>query len=263
MSLESSLLESERLRQRCVEGELSPEELSSYLRTVDGEADWRDLALAFAEQQLIQQSILQIDQEPRPALDASAQQQSEPVVTDPVVTAASEQVEPQQQSSLRRTRVYDIILSVACVAVAATLGWQLGTRSTDRSQPDQQITSGTGQIPGSDKRGVSQTPDRVPDRVDELNAQPVTASNAVPVMDVVMSGPHDDRQIQIPVYEPPADVGRSVWSDNDPMSVSLESELADSGYEWNRKRAYVTFPLDDGRQIAVPIETIQVKNNGL
>ena len=254
MSPEDSLLESERLRQRCVEGELSPEELSSYLRTVDGECDWRDLALAFAEQQLIQQSVRQIARSPCDAPEDSTVQTSEVVFT-----AASEQSKPLQQSTRKRVRSYEIVLSVACIAVAATFGWRLGTRSVEAPRSDQEIISESGGPPNLGESEALATPDKIED----LTPQPVTASNAVPVMDVVMSGPRDDRQIQIPVYEPSADGGRSLWNDNDPMSVSLESELADSGYEWNRKRAYVTFPLDDGRQIAVPIETIQVKNNGL
>ena len=84
-----------------------------------------------------------------------------------------------------------------------------------------------------------------------------------PVMNVEFADASGDASNWLlPVYAA-GDLGPDYWQARDVLPADIERELARWGYRLDHEREFYSIPLDDGREIAVPVDTYQVRYTGL
>ena len=155
----------ERLLQRCVDGEMSETEQQEFLRSLDRTpSGWRDLALAYVEQQLWSQAGRAWIDEPEP------------------VAAFDSVTPPSRAASWLRSTVL-----VASSLLAVGLGYLGGTywRPGSVSSPDMAVTT----LPESGLLAVGPT----------AQISPVSPSGT-PVVQVAVPG-QSGKAVALPVYD--------------------------------------------------------------
>lgn len=221
--------------QRCVDGELSESEHHEFLVTVEKTGSWRELALAFTEEQIWGLSV---------ASNTGEILADAPTVVQP-------QAATTQKSPLR--------ISVATLAlgllVALTSGLLVGDiwresqtptvvdnrpakPPTQDLAPRQALPSNTGtvqqqQIPGP------------------LNSAPPSSQYVVDLM----GSDGKMHQVKYPVYDSPDMVKQY----RPQLPVSAEAELLRSGYQLRRRQQMRMVPQDNGGQILFSIELLRAE----
>jgi hypothetical protein len=66
----------------------------------------------------------------------------------------------------------------------------------------------------------------------------------------------------LPVYDAD-EVGEDYWLGHDVLPEEVRQDLSRRGYRLDHDREFYTIPLDDGREVAVPVDTVQVRYTGL
>lgn len=203
----------ERLLQRCVDGEMSETEQQEFLRSLDRTpSGWRELALAYVEQQLWSQAGRAWIDEPEPA-------------------AALDSVTPPGRAAswLRST------VLVASSLLAVGLGYLGGTywRPGSASSPD---------LAGSTSRESGQLA-----AAPSVQISPASPSGT-PVVQVAIPG-QSGQAVALPVY----DVEDLVPAWSDPAFTSDQQNLRDRGIRLDGRPKYVTVPVDDRRQLVLPV----------
>jgi hypothetical protein len=92
---------------------------------------------------------------------------------------------------------------------------------------------------------------------------PVHRSQPVPVMNVNLTGMghRSNEPLTVPVYSP--EQWGSLPEARMPVNIPEEvrRQLREQGYELDHERQWFRAPLDDGREILVPTETVRVRSN--
>lgn len=219
--------------QRCVDGELSDEDRSQLLsRMEENESGWRDLALAFVETQVIAHACRDVS---RPA------QLQKP--------AAAPQAARQTTAKPQRFAPATWSVTVAAAVIGVALGLLAGNRPTGDSTP-------AGDLPEvADTQGNADQQDSLDQGLDEVVPQPVMNMEFADA-----SG--DASHWTLPVYDAD-EVGEDYWLVHDVLPEEVRQDLARRGYRLDHDREFYTIPLDDGREVAVPVDTVQVRYTGL
>lgn len=210
----------ERLLQRCVDGEMSETEQQEFLRSLEqSPTGWRDLALAYVEQQLWSQAGRAWIDEPEPAV------------------APDSMPLPNRAASWLRSTVL-----VASSLLAVGLGYLGGTYW----RPD---SVGSLNLAGAARPDSSELAVNIPEQV-QHPAGKIGSS----VVQVEMPGPAGEA-VTLPVY----DVEDLVPNWSDPEVRNDQQNLRDQGFRFNSRPKYYTVPVDDRRKLVLPVhETIQL-----
>ena len=85
----------------------------------------------------------------------------------------------------------------------------------------------------------------------------------VPVMSLEFANAgREDDAWSIPVYDP-KDVNDDYWNVENIVPPEVRSAFSKEGYRVDHHREFYSIPLDDGRRVAVPVDTVQVRYAGL
>ena len=85
----------------------------------------------------------------------------------------------------------------------------------------------------------------------------------VPVMSLEFANAgREDDAWSIPVYDP-GDVNDDYWNVENIVPPEVRSAFSKEGYRVDHHREFYSIPLDDGRRVAVPVDTVQVRYAGL
>lgn len=210
----------ERLLQRCVDGEMNETEQQEFLRSLEHfPTGWRDLALAYVEQQLWSQAGRAWVDEPEPL----AAPDSMPV--------------PSRGASWLRSTVL-----VASSLLAVGLGYLGGTywRSDSVGSPN---------LAGTSRANSSELAVSIPGQTQHSPGK-IGSS----VVQVEMPGPAGEA-VTLPVY----DVEDLVPNWSDPEVRNYQQNLRDQGIRVNARPKFYTVPVDDRRKLVVPVhETSQL-----
>lgn len=69
-------------------------------------------------------------------------------------------------------------------------------------------------------------------------------------------------EMTIPVFDR-QDLGASYWEETEILPSDVRQALSQRGYDVQQQREFVSIPLEDGRQIAVPVDTVLMSYRGL
>jgi hypothetical protein len=84
-----------------------------------------------------------------------------------------------------------------------------------------------------------------------------------PVMNLEFVGNSEaSPQMTIPVFDR-QDLGPEYWDEPEIVSADVRQALFRRGYDVRQQREFVSIPLSDGRQIAVPVDTVLMSYRGL
>lgn len=84
-----------------------------------------------------------------------------------------------------------------------------------------------------------------------------------PVMNLeFVSDSESDPDMTIPVYDR-HDLGPEYWDEPEIVPADVRQALFRRGYDVSQQREFVSIPLSDGRQIAVPVDTVLMSYRGL
>lgn len=205
----------ERLLQRCVDGEMSETEQQEFLRSLEhSPTGWRDLALAYVEQQLWSQAGRAWVDEPEP-------------------TAAPDSVPlPNRAASWLRSTVL-----VASSLLAVGLGYLGGTYW----RPD---SVGSPNLAGTSRANSSELAVSIPERT-----QHSLGKIGSSVVQVEMPGPAGEA-VTLPVY----DVEDLVPNWSDPEVRNYQQNLRDQGMRFDSRPNFYTVPVDDRHQLVFPFQ---------
>lgn len=217
---------------RLVDGELSPDEYRQLLTSLDDEpGGWRRCALAFLEAQAL-----------RSAMGSILVQSERDGMTQQSVEPQTLQSKVHPQSSW---------LSLALmVLVAFGLGGMVSLsmlRLQNQGGTETQIAVPHGS--NGNVAGESLVETKAPSKM------PRDPRNMTLVVDVPSIG---QRQVEIPVYDPRQTSPDEVWQQNPLFSEDLVRALRSRGHDVMRSRSLLPVPLDDGRNVVVPMEEIQI-----
>lgn len=226
--------------QRCVDGELSLAAQQHLLaRLEESEDGWRDLALAYVENQVVGGGCGLLLQELRG--DEIASNQALPR------SALSAPAAPSRRRSWLKTGGGLLASAAVGVMVGAALRGE-----HPRSE-----------IPIADARPVT-APDASNESIDPPAGDVVPeASDPQPVLNVEFADASGDASNWLlPVYAA-EDLGIDYWQVQDVLPAEVQQALARRGYRLDHQRQFYSIPLDDGREIAVPVDTLEVRYSGL
>jgi hypothetical protein len=235
--------------QRLVDGALNEYERQEFLVGLEGQPElWREVALAFVEEQIWQREIAGLqhgDEQRRPAeenIPAGGRRVS------PGLPAASR----RDAAAGRRSWVTVLALSVSLFAMLAA-GFQLGgwrSRSQNVAAPVVE------QLGGDDSRTGTRSVDS-PDS-ETPGSSWRGADNLASDYRIVW--PHEEGQVvEMPLIEE-SQFDTNSWEHGDPMIVEeLNKRLRRRGYRADWQTEYLTGRLDDGRQLVVPYRTVSLR----
>lgn len=84
-----------------------------------------------------------------------------------------------------------------------------------------------------------------------------------PVMNLEFVGNSESSpQMTIPVFDR-QDLGPDYWEEQELLPSDVRQALSQRGYDVRQQREFVSIPLDDGRQVAVPVDTVLMTYRGL
>lgn len=221
--------------QRCIDGELSDEERSQLLlRLENSDRGWRDLAIAFVENQVVSQAC---------GLAVQPTQVRKTVSSVAVLAAPS----PKR----RRFAPPAWSVTVAAGVVGVGLGLLAGMRSA------------------SEATFVAASPDFAEARSEDEGGRRDNLEHGLdgavpqPVMNMEFADASGDAtHWTLPVYDV-QEVGQDYWQAGDVLPEEIRRDLSRLGYRLDQERQFYSIPLDDGREIAVPVDTVQVRYTGL
>ncbi len=215
--------------QRLVDGELDQSQRCKFLAEIDASPDmWRDVALAFVEQQIWQQEIGALG-----AVEATFEPRRQNV---PAPLSAS-----KVHSNVRLSRIVRIAVSVLIIL---GVGYGLGRLSGVEQSPPEQI--------------VQQKPPATPE-IAPVIAEPQPAFH----IRLVSEGGNSDRVVEIPVYES-EQIGQLSPAEPDTKAITeFNRKYGSQGYQASWHTEYLTADLDDDRQVIVPIRSLQAHYSGL
>jgi hypothetical protein len=133
------------------------------------------------------------------------------------------------------------LAAAAAVVIAVGVGFTAGQRWG--SGPMGPLVAGAGAATGDSARAERPAPEPV------MNLEFVRDGDSTPEMTI----PVFDRQ----------DLGAEYWDEPDIVPADVRQALFRRGYDVRQQREFVSIPLSDGRQIAVPVDTVLMSYRGL
>jgi hypothetical protein len=216
--------------ERLVDGELSPEEYRSLLASLEEEPGlWRQCALAFLEAQALRHELGDV----RRHLDA---RENRPVTGDAVP---------------RTSTAWDKVQILLAVAASFLVAFTLGL-AVPKIYPLLQEGAGGGNMNG-------QSPVVLTDGRDSEEA-PHEAVRYVGDVRLLVNGSADGSEEagRVPVYEVGRDVAQFLTGEASALGPEMLELLRQNGFEVRHDQQYFPAPLEDGRQIIVPVEGFQI-----
>ena len=224
--------------QRCIDGELCEAEQQALLRQLDRTPSaWREVALGFLEHQIWSKTGHDWIHEPVP-----------PQVAPPVPESRPRRV----QGALLRNMAL-----VASTLMAIGLGYVGGSRSY-WSRPSGSPSSGTEIALDSSilnrSNGVAAIQGAVP--VSHSDGQAPT-----PLMQITLtSDGHESEPLSLPVYDAADLTEFGEWM-TPRLSAEERRHLEDQGYQVREEPRFYSVPMDNHRQLVVPINTVHVRQH--
>ena len=217
--------------QRLVDGALNEDERRALLAGLEERPElWREVALAFVEEQIWQHEIACVQH-----CDDARPDQTPCVV-------------PTKTS--RRSWVTMLALSVSLFVMLA-VGFQLG----EWRSSTQRVAAPIVDEPGGDEDEAGTIDSADP----EIQDSPWRGTDNL-ASDYRLVLPHEEGQIvEMPVYEE-SQFDAASWEYGDPVIVEeLNKRLSRRGYRADWQTEYLTGRLDDGRQLVVPWRTVSLR----
>jgi len=214
--------------ERLVDGELSPEEYRALLASLDEEPGlWRQCALAFLEAQALRRELGNV----RHSFDV---RESAPVTGD---------VSP------RTSTAWDKLQVLLAVAASFLVAFGLGL-AVPKIYSLMQESAGGGNM-------NAQSPVVLTDGRASEEAQAVRYVGDVRLL---FGGSADGSQEagRVPVYEVGQDLTWFLSGEGSALGPEMLEVLRQSGFEVRHDQQYFPAPLEDGRQIIVPVEGFQI-----
>jgi len=216
------------LLQRLVDGELSDEDRSGVLASLDARPQlWRTVALAFVEDQLWSGELRR---------DAAGDERPSEPARAPRTAPASR-------------RAWAPVVAVAASLLGMLgLGYQIGRHQELRPVIAQS---------GGDLRHSQ------PAAIPTVDTSTVAAAPAAPCrVQLVYRGGEQEQSLELPVYDA-SELPGEFWQGPDPASVEeLNRELADQGYRVDWDIEYLSRNLDGGKCLLVPLQTVAIQHRG-
>ena len=219
-----------------VDGELDEAERRELLTSLEQEpGGWRRCALAFLESQCWKQALGPIAQ---------------PTAAEPSATSV-----PSRPAAARRLRLGGHLATLAAMAACSWSRWASARncRSSGTAAP-----APTGRRPGRSSI-VMPLPRQ---RMSSPQADP-NAGNWRTVTLSVPDGPQGNaRTVELPVFERPSI--DPAWVQSLPPTVrpDLLRSLQQLGYEVRQRRGLFPLEMNDGRQLVVPVDRVEVQYVG-
>jgi len=205
--------------ERLTDGELSPDEYRRLLASLDDEPDgWRQCALAFLEAQALTGELRGV----RAALDLRH---------DHRASASPRRIDRRDQ--------WTFLAAAASFLLALGIGI-VGPRFLPLIQNGGSLVTNT--MPPAER-----------DNVPHETLRPI--GNVQLVMD---DAGGDSPRRQVPVYEVNSDLNRYFADERPALGPELIELLRQRGLRVDREQQYYPAPLEDGRQIIVPVEGYQI-----
>ncbi len=133
------------------------------------------------------------------------------------------------------------LAAAAAVVVAVGVGFAAG-QHWDSGQTGP-LVAGAGAGPGDTARGDPPVPRPV------MNLEFVSDEDSQPDMTIPVFDRHD--------------LGPEYWDEPEIVPADVRQALFRRGYDVRQQREFVSIPLSDGRQIAVPVDTVLMSYRGL
>lgn len=224
-----------------VDGELSEIQRRNLLSSLDKSPDgWRRCALAFLEAQCWKRDFCGV----LPRRDETLAPQHPPVSAAPEPASRT----PATRPGFPRRSLGTFLAIAASFLIALGIGTQIrpGWRSDGASGPQPPQTAG---VAGPSRSGAGS---RLGTEF-RRSVQPVT----------LVSQTDPARSVQVPAEESDRwDAG--CWHGDLPtVPDELLQALTRTGHEVRRSRQFVPVPLQDGRQLFVPVDQVDVRRNGV
>lgn len=213
------------LLQRLVDGELSDEDRSGVLASLDARPQlWRTVALAFVEDQLWSGELR------RHA--ARDERPSEPARATRAAPASRRPWAP-------------VVAVAASLLGMLGLGYQIGRHQELRPVIAQSGGDLKHSQPATDPTMDASTAPAAPCRVQ-----------------LVYRGGEQEQSLELPVYDA-SELPGEFWHGPDAASVEeLNRELADQGYRLDWDIEYLSRNLDGGKCLLVPLQTVAIQHRG-
>jgi hypothetical protein len=224
---------------RLVDGELSRDEYRALLAALDDEpGGWRRCALAFLEAQALASDLTEI-------------RGSQCLGAAPLTVGPAPGARPAAGAA-RPAGWHGRAFSLLAIAASFLVVFCLGLAAPRIFRLAQQELAATG---NDFTRG--------PLVRDVAPAQPPTGADELPrevgnVRLVVDSADGDREAGQVPVYEVGDGLEQLLAADRPVLAPELIELLRQRGYDVQRQQQFFPAPLDDGRQIIVPVEGYQI-----
>jgi hypothetical protein len=224
--------------ERLVDGELAADEYRALLASLDDEpSGWRRCALVFLENQALAGELGAI----RSKLDLSS---------DPDQVAPTEKHDRVLQTRQRMWRQMPVLLAMAASFLAA---FALGVVAPRFFSPSEQ----DGRPSGNFFSAAS------PDAAENSKSQPgVPHQTLRPIgnLQLVMDGAGGEKVQagQVPVYEVEQGLEQYLSSNQPALGPEVLELLRQHGFDVQHEQRYFPAPLDDGRQIIVPVDGYQI-----
>jgi anti-sigma factor RsiW len=214
--------------ERLVDGELSPDEYRKLVASLDEQPDaWRRCALAFLESQALGGELRGIHR----AMD-SRDQGAVPATRTP----AGRGRESSMWSLLAIAASFLVMFGLGVAAPQIVAKWRQEFSAAGNPHSGQAQIATTG-----------------------IPAAPHRAMRPIGNVTLVMDGPSGDTTAgQVPVYEVHEDLNQYLSADRPALGPELVDWLRQQGFDVRHQPQYVPAPLDDGRQIIVPIDGYQI-----
>jgi hypothetical protein len=233
---------------RLVDGELSERERSALLSRFDTEPHgWRRCALAFLEAQSWREELASLESESASETAGMANR-----VTSPPLRRASSRL--------------SVFKWAAAVLVAFTLGWFVGLGSDwqrGRSGVDRIAERGaasdnsTGDLAGNAADMPAEPSREVTAEKDATGGEPDALGALLATVRFPDDG--DGAEMQVPIYEGP-DIDEA-WLREQPPALPeyVKRQWERRGYKVSQQRWLYPFELEDGRQVVLPVDEVNVQ----
>lgn len=215
--------------QRCIDGELNDADRTEFLKKLEQQNDttaWRALALGFVEDQIFRSAL-----------------------TDEVLTDISSISQPRKQDRLPARKQSFSVMSVLtlCLGIAAGV---LLMQSVSEHDAVELV-----QASGQEREHVLQGEDTENDQ----QKQSTVVQNPEPAMYLEWKT-NEDQSISLPVFSQEQYANANRLQQSKLFPEHLQKELEMRGFKVHRQPRIYRVPLDDGRQILVPTESVQVRH---
>ncbi len=241
--------------QRCVDGELTDAEEIALLRRLEHDPpQWRRLALAFIEDRQFSRSMCHHGSMYHHSSAAPVSVANLPVTAGPQTLTAHK---PRATSLLQLASVLALSLTLG---VALGLAWVQWPGRTGAQRP----------VVVLDEPDAVPQPPAPPPPVPlprPLHAPPRPAAQGT-VSLVANKHPRPDYEldipvsgaesVRVPVYDP-HHMTPEMFTSKPVISAEIQDQLRQRGYAVDQQRQYLMIPLQDGRRVLVPHDTVKVR----